>query len=112
MLITSSRRKREYGTDMIDTLTFGFDILVPEPILRMDGWRSSSREKAKGWFFEEYRLKVRVSDGQLPVVRFCRTIRVRSEDLENFIQHNMTKPLVQIGSSKNKFPTWKKDLSV
>ena len=61
-------------------------------------------------FFKEYRLKVMVSDGQLLSVRFGRTVWVRPEDLEHFIQHNMTKPLAQFGSSKDKFPIWKKDI--
>lgn len=52
MLKTSGWRKWVYGTDMIDTLTFGFDTLVPESILRMDGWRFSSRDKQKGCFLK------------------------------------------------------------
>jgi excisionase family DNA binding protein len=39
-----------------------------------------------------YRL---VSDGQLPGIKFNRTVRVRQEDLENFIQRNLTIPSKQ-----------------
>jgi excisionase family DNA binding protein len=39
-----------------------------------------------------YRL---MAQGQISSVRFGRTVRVRLEDLEIFIQRNMTKSLVQ-----------------
>ena len=39
-----------------------------------------------------YRL---IAEGEISSVRFGRTIRVRLEDLEIFIQRNMTKSLVQ-----------------
>lgn len=47
-----------------------------------------------------YRL---VTEGQLPSVRFGRTVRVRPEDLENFIQNNLTNPLFvsDISNRKN-----------
>jgi excisionase family DNA binding protein len=41
-----------------------------------------------------YRL---MAQGQINSIRFGRVVRVRLEDLEDFIQRNMTKPLVQIG---------------
>lgn len=41
-----------------------------------------------------YRL---ITEGQLPGVRFGRTVRVRPEDLENFIQNNMTNSSHQNG---------------
>jgi excisionase family DNA binding protein len=46
-----------------------------------------------------YRL---IAEGEISSIRFGRTIRVRLEDLEIFIQRNMTNPLVQIGDEKDK----------
>lgn len=46
-----------------------------------------------------YRL---MAQGQISSVRFGRTVRVKPEDLEIFIQRNTTNPLVQIGDEKDK----------
>lgn len=44
-----------------------------------------------------YRL---MAQGQISSVRFGRTVRVKPEELEIFIQRNMTNPLVLAGSEK------------
>lgn len=44
-----------------------------------------------------YRL---IAEGHISSIRFGRTVRVRLEDLEMFIQRNMTNPLVQAGGEK------------
>jgi excisionase family DNA binding protein len=46
-----------------------------------------------------YRL---MAQGQINSIRFGRVVRVKSEDLESFIQCNTTNHIVQIGDEKER----------
>jgi excisionase family DNA binding protein len=52
-----------------------------------------------------YRL---MSQGQIPTVRFGRVVRVKPEELEFFIQRNMTAPMMQTGSKINEISNLEK----